>query len=280
MNGKSKIYGIILIVIIAIYSFFLLTPLFLHNVTNYVLTPINTVQKLSDNVELTLKKWSYSRSEKLMTVMFSANNQSLNRIALNWSATERHKAKLLNIDIGKQTTTLKSNVKYPFESIVVVEITGVPNDFEEIALTLQLDSLDETAHANKYVYFYTNKNDVEYVEKIGNPTDTEYRIEFLKIQANDKEQGIQKLKEENEKLEQENIEYKSTIQDLLTNQDYQTTDEIKASDSRIQSYRKQISINEDTLSKNKYQIDELEKAISEINQKIEKQASEREEKPK
>ena len=277
MKGKSKIYGIILVVIIMGYVFFFFSPFIFHNNRSFLLTPIGTTQKLSDQVELTLKRWAYSKAEKSMTVMFSATNQSLNRIALNWSTAERHTTKFLNIDTGSSESKLKTDVKYPFENMVIVMITGVPAEFEEVALTLQLDSLDDSTSKNKLVSFYTNKNDVEYVEKIGNPTNVEYRIEYLKIQANDKKQRIQELQDENDTLTQDNLNYRKTIQDLLSNQEYETTEEIKSSDSRIQAYQKQISTNEDTIKKNKYEIIELENTISEINQAIEKQESQREE---
>ena len=155
------------------YAFFFTSKFLFHEEKSILYTEMQTEQPLSNEVSLILQKWIYSPNERAMMVMFSAKNDSLQNLDLNWSTAERHNNTLLN---------LETEIIYPFENIVVVNIADVPEDFEEISLSLQLDSEDV---ANPVVQFYTNKNLVETVEKIGTYTDIDYRIEYLKIQKSD-----------------------------------------------------------------------------------------------
>ena len=170
---KSTIYWIILVIIVLGYAFFFTSKFLFHEEKSILYTEMQTEQPLSNEVSLILQKWIYSPNERAMMVMFSAKNDSLQNLDLNWSTAERHNNTLLN---------LETEIIYPFENIVVVNIADVPEDFEEISLSLQLDSEDV---ANPVVQFYTNKNLVETVEKIGTYTDIDYRIEYLKIQKSD-----------------------------------------------------------------------------------------------
>ena len=170
---KSTIYWIILVIIVLGYTFFFTSKFLFHEEKSLLYTDLQTEQPLSNEVSLTLQKWVYSPKENSMMVMFSAKNDSLQNLDLNWSTAERHNNTMLN---------LETEIIYPFENIVVVNIADVPEDFEEISLSLQLDSEDV---ANPVVQFYTNKNLVETVEKIGTYTDIDYRIEYLKIQKSD-----------------------------------------------------------------------------------------------
>ena len=96
MSGiKSKIYWIILAVIVLGYGFFFTSRFFFHENRNYLFTEINTKAKLSEDVSLTLKKWTYSKNDKAMMVMFSADNESLSELELNWATYERHTESLL-----------------------------------------------------------------------------------------------------------------------------------------------------------------------------------------
>ena len=119
MSGiKSKIYWIILAVIVLGYVFFFTSRSFFHENRNYLFTEINTKAKLSEDVSLTLKKWTYSKNDKAMMVMFSADNESLSELEL------RHTEKLFGMDTGSTEMHLKTEVAYPFGNMVVVSIGG------------------------------------------------------------------------------------------------------------------------------------------------------------
>ena len=167
MSGiKSKIYWIILAVIVLGYGFFFTSRFFFHENRNYLFTEINTKAKLSEDVSLTLKKWTYSKNDKAMMVMFSADNESLSELELNWATYERHTEKLIGMDTGSTEMHLKTEVAYPFGNMVVVSIGGVPDSFEEISLSLQL-AADDESKSNKIVQFYSNVDKVEPVDSIG-----------------------------------------------------------------------------------------------------------------
>ncbi len=121
---KSKIYWIILAVIVLGYGFFFTSRFFFHENRNYLFTEINTKAKLSEDVSLTLKKWTYSKNDKAMMVMFSADNESLSELELNWATYERHTEKLFGMDTGSTEMHLKTEVAYPFGNMVVVSIGG------------------------------------------------------------------------------------------------------------------------------------------------------------
>ena len=191
-------------------------------------------------------------------VMFSAKNDSLQNLDLNWSTAERHNNTLLN---------LETEIIYPFENIVVVNISDVLESFEEISLSLQLDSEDV---ANPVVQFYTNKNSVETVEKIGTYTDIDYRIEYLNIQKSDKEKAVKELSDENQTLFADNVVYRKTMESMIENQRFETTIEIEETDSKIKAYQQQIDSNENIISKNRYKISDLQSEIADIETAIQK----------
>lgn len=266
---KSKIYWIILAVIVFGYGFFFSSRFFFHENRNYLFTELNTKTKLSEDVSLTLKKWTYSKNDKAMMVMFSADNESLSELELNWATYERHTEKLFGMDTGSTEMHLKTEVAYPFGNMVVVSISGVPVNFEEVSLSLQL-AADDEGKSNKIVKFYSNVDKVEAVESIGDYTPNDYRIEYLGIQKSDKENEIKDLTNEISKLTQDNKAYQKTISELAANKDYETAEEIEETNRKIKAYERQIERNEEAIEQNKYDISELRKAVRDNEGAIEK----------
>ena len=81
---KSTIYWIILVIIVLGYTFFFTSKFIFHEEKSLLYTEMQTEQPLSNEVSLTLQKWIYSPKENLMMVMFSAKNDSLQNLDLNW----------------------------------------------------------------------------------------------------------------------------------------------------------------------------------------------------
>lgn len=262
---KSRLYAVILAVIVLGYGFFFASRFLFHEDRSLLYTELNTTQKLSETVSLTLKKWVYSPKDKAMTVMFSAANNGIEKLDLNWSTTERHTTKFLNIETGTAQSRLSTELSYPFGNMVVVSISNVPKSFEEAALTLQLVQTDESKAENKRIVFYTNADKVEKVDTIGAYTDNDYRIEYLQIEKKDKQEKVKELNEANEKLQEDNQDYQKTIDELIDNEQFETAEEIEVTNSKIQSYRRQIERNNEIIAQNKYEVEELKKAIEEIN---------------
>ena len=238
---KSRLYAVILAVIVLGYGFFFASRFIFHEDRSLLYTELNTTQKLSETVSLTLKKWVYSPKDKAMTVMFSAANNGIEKLDLNWSTTERHTTKFLNIETGTAQSRLSTELSYPFGNMVVVSAE------------------------NKRIVFYTNADKVEKVDTIGTYTDNDYRIEYLQIEKSDKQEKIKELNETNEKLQADNQDYQKTIDELIANEQFETVEEIEATNSKIQSYRRQIERNNEIIAQNKYEVEELKKAIEEIN---------------
>lgn len=128
---KSKLYWIILAVIVLGYGFFFSSRFFFHENRDYLFTELNTKTKLSEDISLTLKKWTYSKKDKAMMVMFSASNESLSSLELNWATYERHTEKLWGMDTGSTETKLKTEVKYPFENKAITDIESAIEKNEE-----------------------------------------------------------------------------------------------------------------------------------------------------
>lgn len=272
-KGKSIIYWIILIFIIFGYMFFFTSRFFFHSVKNYLCTDINSTEKMSDSIQLTLKKWTYSKEDKSMLVMFDAKNTGLDKIDLNYSSYERHTEKMMNIETGTKQTKLDVDIIYPFENIVVVFLTNVSPEFEEVVLSLQLSENkenSENAQNNKIINFYTNKDKVECVDKISDYTFSDYRIEYLNIEKSDKQAKIKDLQEQNLKLESDNKNYEKIVEDLISNQDFETTYEIEETNKKIDSYKRQIENNNKIIDENNISIKEIKNSISEIDATIKK----------
>lgn len=267
---KSRLYAVILAVIVLGYGFFFASRFIFHEDRSLLYTEPNTTQKLSETVSLTLKKWVYSPKDKAMTVMFSVTNNGIEKLELNWSTTERHTKKFMSIETGTAQSRLSTELSYPFGNMVVVSISNVPKSFEEVALTLQLVQADESKTEYKRIVFYTNADKVEKVDTIGAYTDNDYRIEYLQIEKSDKQEKIKELNEANEKLQADNQDYQKTIDELIANEQFETAEEIEATNSKIQSYRRQIERNNEITAQNKYEVEELKKSIEEINAAIRK----------
>ena len=268
-NIKSKIYRIALVIIVLGYSFFFTSKFFFREEKSLLYTDLQTEQSLSNEVSLTLQKWIYSAKENSMMVMFTAENESLQEVELNWATFERHTNHFMNIETGSIQSELETEIIYPFENIIVVNITSVPENFEEIALSLQLKSENDDI-SNSIVQFYTNRNYVESVEKIGTYTDIDYRIEYLNIQKTNKETSVKELSDENQSLISDNIAYKKSMENMIENQKFETVAEIEETDSKIKAYQQQIDSNEDVINKNKYKILDLQSEIDDIETAIQK----------
>ena len=268
-NIKSKIYRIALVIIVLGYSFFFTSRFFFREEKSLLYTDLQTEQSLSNEVSLTLQKWIYSAKENSIMVMFTAENESLQEVELNWATFERHTNHFMNIETGSIQSELETEIIYPFENIIVVNITSVPENFEEIALSLQLKSENDDI-SNSIVQFYTNRNYIESVEKIGTYTDIDYRIEYLNIQKTDKKVALKELSDENQSLISYNIAYKKSVENMIENQKFETVSEIEETDSKIKAYQQQIDSNEDVINKNKYKILDLQSEIADIEKAIQK----------
>ena len=148
---KSRLYAVILAVIVLGYVFFFASRFIFHEDRSLLYTEPNTTQKLSETVSLTLKKWVYSPKDKAMTVMFSVANNGIEKLELNWSTAERHTTKFLNIETGTAQSRLSTELSYPFGNMVVVSISNVPKSFEEVALTLQLVQADMPMRSKRLI---------------------------------------------------------------------------------------------------------------------------------
>ena len=102
---KSTIYWIILVIIVLGYTFFFTSKFLFHEEKSLLYTDLQTEQPLSNEVSLILQKWIYSPNERAMMVMFSAKNETLQKLDLNWSTAERHNNAMLN---------LETEIIYPF----------------------------------------------------------------------------------------------------------------------------------------------------------------------
>ena len=268
-NIKSKIYRIALVIIVLGYSFFFTSKFFFYEEKSLLYTELQTEQALSNEVSLTLQKWIYSAKENSMMVMFTAENESLQEVKLNWATFERHANHFMNIETGSIQSELETEIIYPFENIIVVNITDVPEKFEEIALSLQLTSENDDI-LNPILQFYTNKNSVETVENIATYTDIDYRIEYLKIQKGDKETAVKELSDENQSLISDNIAYKKSMENMIENQKFETVAEIEETNSKVKAYQNQIDSNEDVINRNEYKILDLQSEIADIETAIQK----------
>ena len=69
---------------------------------------------------------------------------------------------------------------------------------------------------------------------------------------------------------EDNKTYQNIINDLIINEEFETTEEIEETNRRIQSYQRQIKRNKDSMEQNKLEIAELRKAITDIESAIQK----------
>ena len=258
---KSKIYIIVLVIMLLGYTFFLTSSCIFRKPQSLLISPYGDTAVLSEGVTLTLKKWVYSPEAGTMTVYFTYSSDRL-RTKFSVDSHDTHSG-----------YSLPMTVNYLAQGEWLVNLLDVPAGFQEICISVMLD--EESNSENDLTMatiaeFYTNKNDVETGVPMANYTDEEYKIEYLNIEKEQKIAEIEEIKERDKQLEEDNKSYAKAIDQLIKDRYYQTTDGINESNRMIENYQGVIDSNNTKIDNDRKTIEEISTEIEEIDKTIQK----------
>ena len=261
---KSRIYIIVLVIMLLGYSFFLTSSCIFRKPQPLLVTLYGDTAGLSEGVTLTLKKWVYSPDAATMTVYFTYVSDRL-KTEFYFDSQDTHS--------GYGFPMTENNLA---QGEWLVNLLDVPADFQEICVSVMLADEGSSENETPIANFYTNNTDVEIGVPMADYTDEEYKIEYLNIEKDEKKAQIEAIKENDKQLEEDNKEYAEAIEKLSKDRYYQTTDGINEINRKIENYQGIIDSNTEQISKDKISIEEISTEIEDIDKTIHKLKTEEE----
>lgn len=249
-NNQNAKFPLFILFALLGYSFFLSSNVWfpdLSKARSY--SPMDTVYTL-DNRDFTLKNWAWSPTQNLMEIEIDVDNK-------NYDSLDKY----LFSCRDKKYTPLPTKAIIEEKNLLIIHITDVPPDFNELSFRIKVDYGEDTKETGDMVRFYTNRNDVSIVDEIKPLTINQYYIARLGrgIEAYKKEIDAKKafISDINFKIAQA----EEDISLLRNSIPIQSMDEASLSQKKIDAIGETIS---DFLS----QIENAEQEIFEIEDKI------------
>lgn len=220
--------------------------------SDYKVTPYDTAIVNTDlKRELTLIRWEYSETQKLMQVQMQIKNSALDGVKeYVWSAKDRYKG------------IYEVEAVYQDYDIIVVNLINVPKDWTVISLRMGMPENDPNYHSIlKILGNYSNIQKVDNIENLDKngyyKLDAEHSIAVS-------EKIVLKLEKDKENLRGKIEEINRERNDQIEKMEYLTEKEKEKA-------KVEIGTLENTIVTYQNQISELEAEQEEQREKIEKQ---------
>lgn len=254
---KSPNYPIIMLVAVFItgYGLFLTSNLWMPPSGNAsMLTPLNTSQK-SGSREVTMTRWVYSESQKMMECELVISNPSPDGVN-----TYPYRV----VDRSFNELPVRTIVEEP--DYVVLHIEDIPSRWSEVCLRMTIPS-PEISHAgdedvpDDLIRFYTNVKDVERVDTIREMSVDEYQLRRLDDEINIHESKINGLYTDISREEDNKSILRDEISRLKSEMEYQTEGEAAETAAKIKAAESQVSLCDNLIRKYTDQIEEARAKI-------------------
>lgn len=185
-------------------------------------TPFNTSFTIEGR-EIVLTRWDYSPKQNLMELELNISNNSTDGIEkYTYSAMERRKG---HLKIKEMVTD---------SNFVILKILNVPKNWKEISLHMQISK-------DTVFKLYTNKNQITVTNSIPDLSKKEYISKSIENNISYYEEKIQQ-KNKNIRKMKEKIKFaKKHIQQYKIDQVYQTEEERKTTDNKINTMASEIN---------------------------------------
>ena len=273
LSGNNLFIVLIVAMIVSYMFFFSSTYIFKPSEESLSYTDVREKQGIGNKV-FTISQWLYSpEQEKMQVSLLFDNTESSNDAEI-----AEYTFSSMTRSISKSISNNTCEVVYSSNSIKIVDINNVPEDFAEVSLnidkkdkTLEIN-IDDNEDSNNSVVdstsIYTNMYKVKTVEKISKKSAIEYEIDRLENNQRTYQGNIKDAKSKIKMLNKDNDKMNEEITKLELEKRYSTTTEYTVINEQQNSYRSSIKSNMDSIKDLEVTISENEKLVEEIKIKI------------
>lgn len=273
LSGNNLFIVLIVAMIVSYMFFFSSTYIFKPSEESLSYTDVREKQGIGNKV-FTISQWLYSpEQEKMQVSLLFDNTESSNDAEI-----AEYTFSSMTRSVSKSISNNTCEVVYSSNSIKIVDINNVPEDFAEVSLnidkkdkTLEIN-IDDNEDSNNSVVdstsIYTNMYKVKTVEKISKKSAIEYEIDRLENNQRTYQGNIKDAKSKIKMLNKDNDKMNEEITKLELEKRYSTTTEYTVINEQQNSYRSSIKSNMDSIKDLEVTISENEKLVEEIKIKI------------
>ena len=273
LSGNNLFIVLIVAMIVSYMFFFSSTYIFKPSEESLSYTDVREKQGIGNKV-FTISQWLYSpEQEKMQVSLLFDNTESSNDAEI-----AEYTFSSMTRSVSKSISNNTCEVVYSSNSIKIVDINNVPEDFAEVSLnidkkdkTLEMNIDDNEDSDNSVVdstSIYTNMYKVKTVEKISKKSAIEYEIDRLENNQRTYQGNIKDAKSKIKMLNKDNDKMNEEITKLELEKRYSTTTEYTVINEQQNSYRSSIKSNMDSIKDLEVTISENEKLVEEIKIKI------------
>ena len=273
LSGNNLFIVLIVAMIVSYMFFFSSTYIFKPSEESLSYTDVREKQGIGNKV-FTISQWLYSPEQGKMQVSLLFDNTE----SSNDAEIAEYTFSSMTRSVSKSISNNTCEVVYSSNSIKIVDINNVPEDFAEVSLnidkkdkTLEIN-IDDNEDSNNSVVdstsIYTNMYKVKTVEKISKKSAIEYEIDRLENNQRTYQGNIKDAKSKIKMLNKDNDKMNEEITKLELEKRYSTTTEYTVINEQQNSYRSSIKSNMDSIKDLEVTISENEKLVEEIKIKI------------
>lgn len=273
LSGNNLFIVLIAIMTVSYMFFFSSTYIFKPSEESLSYTDVSEKQSIGNKV-FTISQWLYCPEQEKMQVSLLFDNT----MSSNDAEISEYTFSSMTRSVSKSISNNTCEVVYSSNSIKIVDINNVPEDFAEVSLnidkkdkTLEINIDDNEGNDNSVVdstSIYTNMYKVKTVEKISKKTAIEYEIDRQKNNQKTYQGNIKTAKLKIKSLNKENNKMNEEITKLELEKRYSTTTEYTVINEQQNAYRSSIKSNMDSIKDLEVTISENEKLVEEIKIKI------------
>ena len=251
---KSTILVLLLIVFFGGYTIFFTSPLFMpDNKTELRLTELNVANQLDSQHSFTIVRWQYSELQKRMEIEIDVNNTAYDGMKSYKYAVR-----------SQPSARIKVNPIIENNSLLILQLDNISKNFDFISFQISLP--DSSAEPLK---LYTNKLDVEQVDRLDVKTEEEYNIDRLYRNIETYQKNIAQIRSEIGEIEKKINFVEQETKELLDSRQFKTESEIQEIDLRINTNNQVIEDENKNLDKLRQSILEYQNKITLIQEQIE-----------
>lgn len=272
-SGNNLFIVLIVAMLVSYMFFFSSTYIFKPSEESLSYTDVREKQGIGNKV-FTISQWLYSPEQGKMQVSLLFDNTE----SSNDAEIAEYTFSSMTRSVSKSISNNTCEVVYSSNSIKIVDINNVPEDFAEVSLnidkkdkTLEMNIDDNEDSDNSVVdstSIYTNMYKVKTVEKISKKSAIEYEIDRLENNQRTYQGNIKDAKSKIKMLNKDNDKMNEEITKLELEKRYSTTTEYTVINEQQNSYRSSIKSNMDSIKDLEVTISENEKLVEEIKIKI------------
>ena len=256
-ENKNLFYITIAVIMLICYAFFFLSPYIFSPAKDSLLnTPLNTYEVLGD-IQVSIDSWKYCEDSSLMEIDINVENELTEGLTFECETKSR--------EAGNTITEIPSKIVYSSSSYIVIFVEDVPENFNEILLSLYYSTQQEESDS---VSLYTNRYTAQRVDSIKIKSATDYQIERLNANIDDIQKKIESCDKTIKKYEKSNNEIYGEITRLRDEEQYLTTTEIANNEEKITNYQSTLSSNNNNIAKEQQKKKQYETSLDEIKLKI------------